>query len=158
MAPGCLAPLQHVYERARDGVVLAPVRSERDGIMAEVRLRDARLWIARGPGQEVPGGYAVTRTTVEDGALRGVIDELAVDPDAPERLAEALLHAIADDWATAGATLCEIAVPHTTRMQAQVEKFAPDARPAADDTGMTRPLRREARIAGIRHFTAADYF
>lgn len=161
VAAGCLAPLQDVYERSRDGVVLAPVRSARDWTMAEVRLHDAELWIAQ--AQEPAGGrgvlgYAVTRTRAEDGALRGVIEEFAVDPDAPQRLADALLRAIGDDWAAVGVTSCELAVPATTQMQEQVEEFAPEARPAPDDTGMIRPLRREARVAGIRHFTAADYF
>lgn len=158
---GALRGVDDVYEHSREGLVLAPVRDERDWAMAEVRFAGARLYVCR-PGTEVLG-YAVARTTRAADGITGVIDEIAVDPRSPHSrdVWTALLDAVTADWAWAGVTHCDIAAPETGESSVQaaaLAAFAPEAVRSPDGTGMTRPLRRMPRIDGIRHFTAGDYF
>ncbi|MDQ4215109.1 hypothetical protein [Microbacterium capsulatum] len=99
-------------------------------------------------------GYAVA----EARAGRGELAELAVPGSAPDGVREALLAAIADDWRSAAVEGCDLAVPDRVADTAAVLAFAPRTRRVRDDTGMTRPLGRDPRLTGIRHFDAADYF
>ncbi|MCT9821205.1 GNAT family N-acetyltransferase [Microbacterium sp. W1N] len=149
---GSLGALQDVYERSRDGrVVLAPVRDGRDVAMAEVRLRGATLY-RRIEGSAVVG-YAIAECRGE----AGVLLESAVLPDA-DGARDDLLVAIAADWALAGVASCDLAVPALPEEDRALRAFAPEAVRQDDSTGMIRPVRREARVRGIRHFTAGDYF
>lgn len=150
VGPGSLAPFAEVYERSREGVELAPVRLARDWTMAEVRLAGLRRYAVERDG--AVHGYAVAG--VQDGL--GVLAELAAPDSADVRVA--LLDAIAVDWAAAGAERCDLAVPDRAEDLAAVRAFAPHAAWTPDETGMTRPVGREPRIPGIRHFGAADYF
>ncbi|WP_144881551.1 GNAT family N-acetyltransferase [Microbacterium paraoxydans] len=152
---GVLGLLREVYERSRTGVVvLAPVRGDRDWTMAEVRLRGATLY--RLAEAEATVGYAVAE--VRDGI--GLLHESATDPTVadPAAVRHTLLEAVAADWAAAGVRTCELAVPALAAEEAAVRAFAPAGGRQDDRTGMIRPLRREARVDGIRHFTAGDYF
>lgn len=149
---GSFRPLREVYDRSRDGaVVLAPVRGDRDWAMAEVRMRGATLY-SRVEGSTVIG-YAIAERLGQVGMLL----ESAVLPDADDGLGD-LLAAIAADWASAGVSSCELAVPALSEEDHAMRAFAPDAVRQDDRTGMIRPLRRAARLHGIRHFTAGDYF
>ena len=152
---GSLGPLREVYARSRDGrLVLAPVRDDRDWAMAEVRLGGATLY--RSDAGSTVRGYAIAGC--RDGV--GTLLETAVLPDAVDAagVRHALLSAVAADWASAGVTSCDLAAPALPEEERAVRTFAPDAERHDDRTGMIRPLRREARLHGIRHFTAADYF
>ena len=152
---GSLGSLRDVYERSRDGrVVLAPVRDERDWAMAEVRLGGATVY--RSHAGSTVRGYAIAEQ--RDGV--GTLFETAVIPDAVDAVGvrRALLAAVAADWASAGVTSCDLAFPALPDEEPAVREFAPEAVRQDDDTGMIRPLRRAARLQGIRHFTAADYF
>jgi predicted N-acetyltransferase YhbS len=147
---GSFDALREVYERSRAGrVVLAPVRGDRDGEMAEVRMRGATLYRSIGGFSLL--GYAIAES---DGGV-GRLLESAVLPDSVG-VHRALLAAVAADWAVAGVTSCDLAVPALP--DDDLDAFAPEAVRQDDDTGMIRPLRREPRLHGIRHFTAADYF
>lgn len=149
---GSLRPVREIYESSRDGrVSLAPVRGDRDWAMAEVRMRGATLY-RRIEGSTVVG-YAIAERRGEVGMLL----ESAVRPDAGG-VRDDLLAAIAADWASAGVTSCELAVPALPEEDLAMRAFAPDAVRQDDRTGMIRPLRREPRLHGIRHFTAGDYF
>ncbi|MDF2559359.1 MAG: hypothetical protein K0R99_805 [Microbacterium sp.] len=149
---GSFRPLRELYETSRDGrVSLAPVRGDRDWAMAEVRMRGATLY-RRIEGSTVVG-YAIAERRGEVGMLL----ESAVRPDAGG-VRDDLLAAIAADWASAGVTSCELAVPALLEEDLAMHAFAPDAVRQDDRTGMIRPLRREPRLHGIRHFTAGDYF
>jgi predicted N-acetyltransferase YhbS len=149
---GSFRPLREVYDRSRDGaVVLAPVRGDRDWAMAEVRMRGATLY-SRVEGSTVIG-YAIADRHGQVGKLL----ESAVRPDAAGARGD-LLAAIAADWASAGVTSCELAVPALPEEDHAMRVFAPEAVRQDDRTGMIRPLRRAARLHGIRHFTAGDYF
>lgn len=149
---GSLDGVREVYERSRAGrIVLAPVRSARDWAMAEVRMQGATLY-RRTEGATVLG-YAITDTAGEIGTLL----ESAVLPGASGAHHD-LLDAVAGDWASAGVTACDLAVPSLPDEEEVIRAFAPEAVRQDDRTGMIRPLRREARLHGIRHFTAADYF
>ncbi|MFK3677134.1 GNAT family N-acetyltransferase [Microbacterium sp. NPDC090218] len=144
-----------VYERSREGrVVLAPVRSERDWAMAEVRMSGATLY-RRVEGSAVLG-YAIAEHRGEVGSLL----ESAVLPDAddPAGVHRALLAAVAADWASASVRSCDLAVPALPEDERVMRDFAPEAVRQDDRTGMIRPLRRAPRLHGIRHFTAGDYF
>jgi len=151
---GSFRALHEVYARSRDGrVVLAPVRRDRDGAMAEVRMRGATLY-RRTEGSRVIG-YAIA----EPRGTVGVLLESAVVPGIDAAgVRDDLLAAIAVDWASAGVTSCDLAVPALPEEDRALRVFAPDAARQDDRTGMIRPLRREARLHGIRHFTAGDYF
>lgn len=151
---GILRTIRDVYERSRDGVVLAPMRSDRDWAMAEVRMSGATLY-RRVEGAAVRG-YAIAEH--RDGI--GSLLESAVHPDAVDAAGvhRALLAAVAADWASAGVRSCELVVPALPEDEGIMRDFAPDAVRHEDRTGMIRPLRREARLHGVRHFTAADYF
>lgn len=158
---GALRVVCSAYERSRDGLTLAPVRSARDWAMAEVRLRGARLYTH----PDADGSYIVA--AVRGGT--GVVIEAAL-PDSDDAdgvhgtgtdadgIRRALLAAVAADWTAAGVTACDIAVPARTADERAVAAFAPEAGRIADRTGMTRALRRLPRLDGIRHFTEADYF
>ena len=149
---GSLRPLREVYERSRaGGVVLAPVRGDRDRAMAEVRMRGATLYL-RVEGS-APVGYAIAERRGDVGMLL----ESAVLPEAGAARDD-LLSAIGADWASAGVTSCDLAVPALEDEDRALRAFAPAAVRQDDRTGMIRPLRREARLRGIRHFTAGDYF
>ncbi|WP_244175830.1 GNAT family N-acetyltransferase [Microbacterium oxydans] len=148
---GSLRPLREVYEGSRSVLVLAPVRGDRDWAMAEVRLRGATLY-RRIEGSSVVG-YAIAERL---GAV-GMLLESAVLPDA-DGVRDDLLSAVAVDWASAGVTSCELAVPALPEEDRALRAFAPEAVRQDDRTGMIRPLRRAARLHGIRHFTAGDYF
>lgn len=149
---GSLRPVREIYESSRDGrVSLAPVRGDRDWAMAEARMRGATLY-RRIEGSTVVG-YAIAERRGEVGMLL----ESAVRPDAGG-VRDDLLAAIAADWASAGVTSCELAVPAPPEEDLAMRAFAPDAVRQNDRTGMIRPLRREPRLHGIRHFTAGDYF
>ncbi|MFB8188995.1 GNAT family N-acetyltransferase [Microbacterium sp. NPDC055988] len=149
---GSLRPLHEVYARSREGrVVLAPVRGDRDRAMAEVRMRGATLY-RRMQGSTVVG-YAIAERRGEVGVLL----ESAVLPDADAARGD-LLAAVAADWASAGVTSCELAVPALPEDDLVMRDFAPEAVRQDDRTGMIRPLGRAARLHGIRHFTAGDYF
>ncbi|WP_149084132.1 MULTISPECIES: GNAT family N-acetyltransferase [Microbacterium] len=152
---GVLGTVRDAYEHSRaGGIVLAPVRSDRDWTMAEVRLRGATLYRQVDDGATV--GYAVAE--VRDGV--GLLHDSAVGPTAgdPAAVRGAVLDAVAADWAAAGVRVCELAIPALAAEEAAVRAFAPAAVRQDDRTGMIRPLRREARVDGIRHFTAGDYF
>lgn len=151
---GALGGVKDTYERSRDEVVLAPVRSDRDWTMAEIRMRGATLY--RVHEAETTVGYAVAE--VRDGV--GLLHESAVGPTGsdPAAVRRALLDAVAADWARADVRACELAVPALAAEELAVRSFAPSAIRQDDRTGMVRPLRREARLQGIRHFTAGDYF
>ena len=152
---GTLGPLRDAYERSRAGeVVLAPVRSDRDWTMAEIRLRGATLYRREEAGATV--GYAIAEVR---GALV-LLHESAADPPVADPVAvrRAVLEAVSADWAAAGVRTCELAVPALAAEEHAVRTFAPAAVRQDDRTGMIRPLRREARVDGIRHFTAGDYF
>lgn len=139
-----LAPLAADYERSRTGAVLAPVRSAQDWAMAAVRLEGMTLyWLDE--------GYAVA-------GVRGGVGIVAEFVAPEERTRALLLIAIGADWRAAGVERCEIAVPDRADDVAAVRAFMPAAEWMPDTTGMTRPLRREPRVSGIRHFGAADYF
>lgn len=149
---GSLRSLREVYERSRDGrVVLAPVRSDRDAAMAEVRMRGATLY------RRVEGSTVLGYATSERRGGVGVLLESAVLPDST-CVRDDLLAAIAADWALAGVSSCELAVPALPDEESALQVFAPRAVRQDDRTGMIRPLRRAARLHGIRHFTAGDYF
>ena len=98
-------------------------------------------------------GYVIAE--VRDGV--GVLLESATLPDASEAHGD-LLAAVAADWASTGVTSCDLAVPALAEEELAVRAFAPEAVRQDDRTGMLRPLQREARLRGIRHFTAGDYF
>ena len=151
---GSLDDVHEVYERSRAGrVVLAPVRGDRDWAMAEVRMQGATLY-RRIEGAAVLG-YAIAGIYAE----RGMLLESAVLPDAPESgVHRELLAAIAEDWASAGVSACDLAVPALPEEESAMRSFAPEAVRHDDRTGMIRSLRRDARLHGVRHFTAADYF
>ncbi|WP_337000508.1 MULTISPECIES: GNAT family N-acetyltransferase [unclassified Microbacterium] len=152
---GSLGPLGEVYARSRDGrVVLAPVRGERAWAMAEVRLGGATLY--RSEADPTVRGYAIAESRDRVGTLL----EIAVLPDAPDaaEVRRALLAAVAADWASAGVTSCDLAIPALPEDELAARAFAPEVVRHDDRTGMIRPLRREARLHGIRHFTAGDYF
>lgn len=149
---GSFRSLREVYERSREGrVVLVPMRGDRDWAMAEVRMRGATLY-RRIEGTTVLG-YAIAERRGEVGMLL----ESGVLPDA-DGVHGDLLAAIAADWASAGVKSCELAVPALPEEELASRRFAPAALWQDDRTGMIRPLRREARLHGIRHFTAGDYF
>lgn len=149
---GSIRPLREVYEHSRDGrVVLAPVRGDRDGAMAEVRMRGAALY------RRVEGSTVVGYAIAERRGEVGVLLESAVLPEAAAARGD-LLAAVAADWAAAGVTSCELAVPALPEDDLAMSDFAPEAVRQDDRTGMIRPLRRAARLHGIRHFTAGDYF
>ncbi|MFJ6533472.1 GNAT family N-acetyltransferase [Microbacterium sp. NPDC091662] len=151
---GSLRALREVYACSRDGrVVLAPVRGDRDEAMAAVRMRGATLY-HRAEGSTVIG-YAIAESHGEVGVLL----ESAVLPGIEgDEVREELLSAIAVDWRSAGVTSCELAVPALPEGGRALRAFAPEAVRQDDRTGMIRPLRRAARLDGIRHFTAGDYF
>lgn len=149
---GSLGPLREVYENSRAGhLVLAPVRGDRDTAMAEVRLRGATLY-RRVEGSAVLG-YAIAETRGGVGRLL----EIAVLPGAAG-VRDDLYGAVAEDWSAAGVSSCDLAIPALPEEEAAMHAFAPEAVRQEDRTGMIRPLRREARLHGIRHFTAGDYF
>ncbi|MGW9159096.1 GNAT family N-acetyltransferase [Microbacterium sp. NPDC055665] len=149
---GSLRPLREIYERSRDGrVVLAPVRGDRDWAMAEVRMSGATLY------RRVEGSTVVGYVIAERRGEVGTLLESAVLPEAAAARGE-LLAAVAADWAAAGVTSCELAVPALPEDDLVMRDFAPEAVRQDDRTGMIRPLRRAARLHGIRHFTAGDYF
>lgn len=149
---GSSAELRAVYARSRDGrVVLAPVRGDRDWAMVEQRMQGATLY-RRVEGSTVVG-YAIAE--VRDGV--GALLESAAFPDVVGGHGD-LFAALARDWASAGVTSCDLAVPALAEEEIAVRAFAPDAVRQDDRTGMIRPLQREARLHGIRHFTAGDYF
>jgi len=150
--PGSSAHWRQAYEDSREGVVLAPVRSERDWAMAEVRLAGMRSYAVEQEGSV--RGYAVADAHGGCGALV----EFAVPAAAPDRIRAALLAAIAEDWRAAGVDRCEIAVPARPADLALVREFAPEAAPMTDTTGMTRAVGRAPRLSGVRHFGAGDYF
>ncbi|PRB13277.1 GNAT family N-acetyltransferase [Microbacterium sp. MYb62] len=153
---GSFRPLREVYERSRAGrVVLAPVRGDRDTAMAEVRMTGATLY-RRTEGSTVIG-YAITERRGDVGMLLESAVLPGVEGDA-EGARDDLLAAIAVDWASAGVTSCDLAVPALPEEDLALRSFAPEAVRQADRTGMIRPLRREARLHGIRHLTAGDYF
>lgn len=149
---GSLRPLGAVYEHSRAGrVVLAPVRGDRDWAMAEVRMRGATLY------RRIEGSTDLGYVIAEIRDRVGMLWESATLPDASEAHGD-LLAAVAADWASAGVTSCDLAVPALAEEELAVRAFAPEAVRQDDRTGMIRPLRREARLHGIRHFTAGDYF
>ena len=149
---GSFRSLRDVYERSRAGrVVLAPVRSDRDAAMAEVRMRGATLY------RRIEGSTVLGYMIAEHRGGVGVLLESAVLPDS-EPVRDELLSAVAADWARAGVTSCELAVPALPDEESALRAFAPRAVRQDDRTGMIRPLRRAARLEGIRHFTAGDYF
>lgn len=152
---GSLGSLGGVYERSRAGrVVLAPVRDDRDWTMAEVRMRGARLY-RRIEGSAMRG-YAIADT---DGDLGRLLESAVLpEPGGSAAVYRELYAAVAADWAAAGVRACELAVPALPEEERVVHDFAPHAVRQEDRTGMVRPLRREARLHGIRHFTAGDYF
>ncbi|MFJ4165516.1 GNAT family N-acetyltransferase [Microbacterium sp. NPDC089698] len=150
--PGASTLWRRVYEDSREGVALAPVRSEIDWIMAEVRLAGLRTFTVEREGSVL--GYAVAE--VRGG--RGELVEFAVPSAAPDRIRTALLDAVAEDWRAAGVDRCEIAVPARLADLAIMQEFAPGAAPVPDTTGMTRAVGRAPRLTGVRHFGAADYF
>lgn len=153
---GSFRPLREVYERSRAGrVVLAPVRGDRDTAMAEVRMRGATLY-RRTEGSMVVG-YAVAERRGDVGVLLESAVLPGIEGDA-DGVRDDLLSAIAADWASAGVTSCDLAVPALPEEELALRRFAPEAVRQDDRTGMIRPLRREARLHGIRHFTAGDYF
>ena len=153
---GSFRPLREVYERSREGrVVLAPLRGDRDGAMAEVRMRGATLY-RRTEGSTVVG-YAIAERRGDVGVLLESAVLPGIEGDA-EGVRDDLLAAIAVDWASAGVTSCDLAVPALPEEDRALRAFAPEAVRQDDRTGMIRPLRREARLHGIRHFTAGDYF
>jgi predicted N-acetyltransferase YhbS len=152
---GSLGSVRETYECSRAGrVALAPVRSDRDWSMAEVRMRGAMLY-RRIEGSAVVG-YAIARVRGEVGMLL----ESAVLPDAADAAGvhRDLLAAVAAEWAAAGVATCDLAVPALADDERATQEFAPEAVRQDDRTGMIRPLRRAARLHGIRHFTEADYF
>lgn len=149
---GSFRSLRDVYDRSRAGrVVLAPVRSDRDAAMAEVRMRGAALYRC------VEGPTVLGYMIAEHRGGVGVLLESAALPDS-ERVRDDLLSAVAADWALAGVSSCELAVPALPDEESALHAFAPQAARQDDRTGMIRPLRRAARLEGIRHFTAGDYF
>lgn len=160
---GALRDVCSAYERSREGLMLAPVRSAQDWAMAEVRLRGARLYTH--PGAD--GSYIVAAVRGGTGA---VIEAVLPDSDSDDTdgvsgtgadadgIRRALLAAVAADWAAAGVTACDIAVPARVADERAVTALAPEAGRIADRTGMTRALRRPPRLDGIRHVTEADYF
>ncbi|KJL24470.1 hypothetical protein RN51_01068 [Microbacterium oxydans] len=149
---GSFRSLRDVYERSRAGrVLLAPVRSDRDAAMAEVRMRGATLY------RRIEGSTVLGYLIAEHRGDLGVLLESAVIPDSG-RVRDELLSAVAVDWARAGVTSCELAVPALPEEESALRAFAPRAVRQDDRTGMIRPLRRAARLDGIRHFTAGDYF
>ncbi|NJI58426.1 GNAT family N-acetyltransferase [Microbacterium oxydans] len=148
---GSLRPVHEVYERSRSDLVLAPVRGDRDWAMAEVRLRGATLY------RRIEGSSVVGYAVAERRGAVGMLLESAVLPDA-DGVRDDLLSAVAVDWASAGVTSCELAVPALPEEDRALRAFAPEAVRQDDRTGMIRPLRRAARLHGIRHFTAGDYF
>lgn len=149
---GSFRSLRDVYEHSRAGrVVLAPVRSDRDAAMAEVRMRGATLY------RRVEGSTVLGYVIAERRGDVGVLLESAVLPDSA-RVRDDLLSAVAADWALAGVSSCELAVPALPEEEPSLHAFAPQAVRQDDRTGMIRPLRRAARLNGIRHFTAGDYF
>ncbi|MGO4489384.1 GNAT family N-acetyltransferase [Microbacterium sp. 2RAF4] len=149
---GSFRSLRDVYERSRAGrVVLAPVRSDRDAAMAEVRMRGATLY------RRVEGSTVLGYVIAERRGDVGVLLESAVVPDSA-RVRDDLLSSVAADWALAGVSSCELAVPALPDEEPALQAFAPQAVRQDDRTGMIRPLRRSARLNGIRHFTAGDYF
>ena len=149
---GSLRPLREVHERSRAGrVVLAPVRGDRDRAMAEVRMRGAILY------RRIEGSTVVGYAIAERRGHVGMLLESAVLPSA-DAARDDLLAAVAADWASAGVTSCELAVPALPEEELAMREFAPEAVRQDDRTGMIRPLRREPRLHGIRHFTAGDYF
>jgi len=155
VGPGSFDTVRAVYERSREGrVVLAPVRSERDWAMAEVRMSGTTLY-RRVEGSAVLG-YAIAEHRGEIGSLL----ESAVLPDAddPAGVHRALLAAVSADWASAGVRSCDLAVPALPEDERVMRDFAPEAVRQDDRTGMICPLRRAPRLHGIRHFTAGDYF
>ncbi len=106
------------------------------------------------PGRgSAPVGYAITEHCGDVGMLL----ESAVLPGAGAARDD-LLSAIGADWASTGVTSCDLAVPALEDEERALRAFAPAAVRQDDCTGMIRPLRREARLRGIRHFTAGDYF
>lgn len=149
---GSFRSLRDVYERSRAGrVVLAPERSDRDAAMAEVRMRGATLY------RRIEGSTVLGYMIAERRGGLGVLLESAVIPDSG-RVRDELLCAVAADWARVGVTSCELAVPALPDEESALRAFAPRAVRQDDRTGMIRPLRRAARLDGIRHFTAGDYF
>ncbi len=152
VGPGSSARWQRAYEDSREGVVLAPVRSEGDWIMAEVRLAGLRTYTVERDGSVL--GYAIADAR----GGRGELVELAAPSVAQDRIRPALLAAVAEDWRAAGVDRCEIAVPARPADLAIVRDFAPGAVPASDTTGMTRAVGRAPRLTGVRHFGAGDYF
>lgn len=152
---GTLGAVRDVYERSRaERLVLAPVRSDRDWTMAEVRMRGAMLY------RHIEGAAVVGYAIAEARGEVGLLHESAVHPDAvdPAELRRALLGAVAADWTAAGVRTCDLAVPALAEEEGAIHAFAPRAVRHDDRTGMTRALRREPRLDGIRHFTAGDYF
>ena len=150
---GSLAPLRAEYERSRDGrLVLAPVRDDRDWAMAEVRMRGASLYRF---ADAATGGSVIAEVQGDVGMLL----EVAVPAtDDGARALRGLLAAVTVDWASAGVRSCDLAVPALAEEESAVRDFAPEAVRHDDHTGMIRPLQRAARLHGIRHFTAGDYF
>mgnify|MGYP001573645760 CR=1 FL=1 len=152
IGPGSLDSVREVYERSRTGrVVLAPVRDDRDWAMAEVRMSGATLY------RRIAGSAVLGYAIAESRGAAGDLLESATLPDS-DGVHRELLSAVAADWASAGVTSCRLAVPALATEEAAVRAFAPDAARTDDRTGMIRPLRRDARLHGIRHFTAGDYF
>ena len=161
VSEGVFGPVRAVYEASRAGVSIAPVRSDLDWAMAEVRLSGAQLHIVR-RGADVLG-YAVSGTKRRAGAQVGSILEIGVAPTAErdEGVWRALFESIARTWTAAGVTECVITAvspAEGSAAQRALRSFAPQATYTADSSGMTRPLRREPRLGSIRHLTAADYF
>lgn len=155
VAAGTFGALNDVYARARDGrVTLAPVRSEVDLAMADVRLHGARVYRHMAAG--TLAGYVIAE--VRGGV--GVISEIAVDPRRSDQaaVAAALLQAVGEDWSAAGVDSCDIAAPALGAEWAAIVAFAPDAVSEVDLTGMTAQLTRSARLGESAHFGAADYF
>lgn len=152
---GSLETVREAYELSREGrVVLAPVRGDRDWSMAEARLNGATLYRAIEDDRTV--AYAVARISGDVGLLL----ECAMVPGiyhAEDRWHE-LLGPLAADWAAAGVASCEAAIPALPEEEHAIRAFAPEARRQEDRTGMIRPIRRAARVHGIRHLTEADYF
>ena len=149
---GATAALPGVYEWSRSDLVLAPERSELDWAMAEIRLRGLVLYTLRRDG--AVAAYAIAGAQ----GRTGILAELATGDAAPPDAHATLLAAVGADWCAAGVDRCDLALPERRRDVAALRAFAPAAQRATDTTGMTRPLTREPRLDGIRHFGAADYF
>ena len=159
--PHVFDAVRETYERSRSGLVLAPVRAERDWAMAAVRLDGAMLYTSLDGSAYVIATIRGTTGVIIDAALAGEsapAGGAAVDDSAADDARRSLLAAVAADWVSAGVTACDIAVPARAGDERAVSAFAPWARRTTDLTGMTRPLRRPPRLDGIRHFTEADYF